>query len=185
MTPDKQVAALMLADPRRMRMLRSVRALQLPDCWVGAGFVRSAVWDHLHGRAPGEVGSDIDVVWYDPQRTGGAFDSAIEHQLARDNPEAPWSVKNQADMHERNGDRPYGSTADAMAHWPETATAVAVRLQDGAIEIAAPFGLEDLFALVLRPTPPFRGDKLPVFHGRIATKRWLERWPKLVIVTEP
>jgi hypothetical protein len=71
-----------------------------------------------------------------------------------------------------------------MAFWPETATAVAIRLHDGALEIAAPFGLDDLFGLILRPTPAFRNDRLPAFHDRIATKRWLERWPKLSLVTD-
>lgn len=187
MTPSEHFAALtalILADPHRMQVLRNVQALNLPDCWIGAGFVRSAVWDHLHQRAPAESTDDIDVVWFEPRRTGDPVDRAIERQLATVDPAPRWSVKNQAIMHLRNRDRPYRSTVDAMAFWPETATAVAIRLHDGALEIAAPFGLDDLFDLILRPTPAFRGDRLPAFHDRIATKRWLERWPKLSLVTD-
>ncbi len=187
MTPSHHFAALtalILADPHRMQVLRTVRALNLPDGWIGAGFVRSAVWDHLHQRAPVESADDIDVVWFEPRPTGDSVDRAIESQLAAVDPVPRWSVKNQAIMHLRNRDRPYRSTLDAMAFWPETATAVAVRLNDGVLEIAAPFGLDDLFGLILRPTPPFRDDRLPVFRDRVATKRWLERWPKLVLVTD-
>lgn len=28
------------------------RDLNLPDCWIAAGFVRSLVWGHLHQRKP-------------------------------------------------------------------------------------------------------------------------------------
>jgi len=165
-----------------MEVLRQVEALRLPDCWVGAGFVRSAVWDHLHGRAPGAGGGDIDVIWFDPERATPAADAAIEQRLAASNPSLPWSVRNQAGMHLRNGDRPYCSSEDAMAFWPETATAVAVRLRGDALEIAAPFGLDDLFDLVLRPTPAFSHDKRPIFDARVNTKRWRERWPRLTVV---
>jgi hypothetical protein len=83
-------------------------------------------------------------------------------------------------VHRRNGDAPYTSVFDAMRHWPETATAVAARLaQGGGIEIAAPFGLSDLFALVVRPTTGFRQEKHRLYLERISTKRWLEIWPGL------
>ncbi|PLC63479.1 hypothetical protein B9P82_13400 [Citrobacter sp. L55] len=69
-----------------------------------------------------------------------------------------WSVKNQARMHQRNGDYPYTSTRNALLHWPETATAIAVRLGKEGLDITAPYGLSDLFELRLRPTPAFEGE---------------------------
>ena len=48
----QRIADLLAADPSRMRVLTEVAALGLPDCWIGGGFVRSPVWDHLSGRAP-------------------------------------------------------------------------------------------------------------------------------------
>ena len=44
-----RLRALLLADARRPALLRAVAALALPDCWIAAGFVRNAVWDHLAG----------------------------------------------------------------------------------------------------------------------------------------
>lgn len=85
-------------------------------------------------------------------------------------------------MHQRNGDAPYRSTEDALRFWPETATAVAVRLTDNhRIETIAPYGLEDLFELRLRPTPRFESEKRAIFLQRVAEKRWLERYPLLHI----
>ena len=69
-----------------------------------------------------------------------------------------------------------------MRYWPETATAIAVRLAADRIEVLAPFGLDDLFAMTVRPTPAFEGTKRPVFEQRALKKRWSERWPQVVIV---
>ena len=67
-----------------------------------------------------------------------------------------------------------------MRHWPETATAVAARRTDqGGCEIAAPFGFDDLFNLVLRPTPRFEGGKRPIYLDRVEVKGWLRSWPLL------
>lgn len=180
--PD-ELRALVGADPARMRLLRLVRALRLPDCWVGAGFVRSLVWDALHDRPESPLPGDIDVVWFDPAQATQVRDAALEAVLRGQDGALGWSVKNQARMHGRNADVPYRDAVHAMAHWPETATAVGVRLDDaGAIEIAAPFGLDDLFGLLVRPTPRFSGDKYAALVERARDKRWRDIWPRLAIL---
>ncbi|MBI3516172.1 MAG: nucleotidyltransferase family protein [Proteobacteria bacterium] len=179
--PDFDLGAalvgLLHADARRLALLAAVEALALPDGWIGAGFVRAAVWDAGHGRPAADPADDIDVVWFDPTRATADHDRALEARLATLAPAVRWSVKNQARMHARNGDPPYRSTADALRHWPETATAVAVRRRDGALDWLAPFGLDDLFAMTIRPTPAFAGDRRTVVLDRVRDKRWLERWP--------
>lgn len=86
-------------------------------------------------------------------------------------------------MHQRNGNKPYHSTENALLYWPETATAIAVRMgRSGLIEVIAPYGLDDLFALRLRPTPVFAQHKLAIFSQRVAEKRWLQRYPCLQLI---
>ncbi|MGE4064285.1 MAG: nucleotidyltransferase family protein [Rhodospirillaceae bacterium] len=179
--PAERLSQLLLNHPQRMHLLGIVSAIALPDCWIGAGFVRSLVWDCLHGRTTSPIDSDVDVVWFDPARAMGALDREIEIRLNLIEPSVKWSVSNQARMHARNGDNAYCSTEDAIKHWPDTAGAVAVRLVGRRIEIIAPYGLSDLFSLTARPTPPFEGEKLSVFHARLQEKRWLQRWPQLVL----
>lgn len=165
-----------------MRVLAHVRDLGLPDCWVSAGFVRNRVWDHLHGFASSPWLGDIDVIWFDAQHATQEGDRSLESGLREQDSTLAWSVKNQARMHHRNGDLPYRSATDAMRYWPETATAVGVRLgQRGAIDIAAPFGLDDLFDLVVRPTTRFLGEKYPMYLERQRVKQWQTRWPQLTI----
>lgn len=179
-TQAAQVAAIIAADPLRRRLLRQVRALGLGDCWIGAGFVRNAVWDHLHGRACSPLDSDVDVIWFDHRRCSAELDRQLEQVLLAVHPGVKWSVKNQARMHLKNDDSPYESSADAMTHWPETATAVAVRLTaDDTCEVCAPLGLDDLLQLVIRPTAGFVGDKRPIFLERLGSKHWQGKWPLL------
>lgn len=157
-----------------------MRSAGLPDCWIGAGFVRNAVWDRLHGRPVSPLSGDIDVLWFDPMRTNPSNDRRIEAALRATDPSVEWSVKNQARMHLRNGDVPYASAVDAIRFWPETATAVAVRRSErDHCEIAAPYGLDDLFDLVLRPTPRFANNKRQLYEDRIQAKGWLDTWPLL------
>jgi len=186
MSADHEIllSSLIAGDGERMRLLGKVQALQLPDCWIGAGFVRAAVWDHLHRRVSTAPGEDVDVIWFDRKRAAATVDSEIEALLRAAEPSIDWSVKNQARMHLRNGDEPYTSAKDAVSRWPETATAIALRLTDGSVEIMAPFGLDDLFSMTVRPTPAFIGEKLPIFQRRVREKLWLERWPRLILASE-
>jgi uncharacterized protein len=187
MTPRKMesadnICALVARQADMMRLLRSVEELALPDCWIGAGFIRNAIWDALHGRTPNcALLNDVDVVFFDRANASAAFDAAIEDQLAARSPNLPWSVKNQARMHLRNGEEPYRNTAAAIARWPETATAVAVRLRQSRLELAAPHGLEDLIGLTVRPTPAF-ARRPEAIARRLRAKNWLARWPRLRIV---
>lgn len=180
---QKALQRLLSEDPGRMKALYAVQTLRLNDGWIGAGFVRDAVWDHLHGYGQRPVCGDVDVVWFDAARCTPDYDRHLEATLSQMTSTFDWSVKNQARMHHHGGNAPYHSTENAIRYWPETATAVAVRTGDtGLIEIIAPYGLADLFELRLRPTPQFADEKLPVFKQRAAAKRWLERYPMLQLM---
>ena len=169
-------------DPCRWHALGVVRSLHLPDCWIGAGFIRTAVWDHLHGLPATPPSGDVDVIWFDPLNADPSVDRALEAKLRLFEPNLDWSVKNQARMHGRNGDAPYVSSVDALRRWPETATAVAARrTSEDDFEVAAPYGLDDLFALIVRPTPCFLRKKHAAYLSRVRTKNWLEIWPNLRI----
>lgn len=82
-------------------------------------------------------------------------------------------------MHVRNGHSPYKNCYEAISYWPETATAVAIQLNyDSQIEYIAPYGLDDVFNLIVRPTPNF---DLTTYRNRITNKGWKDTWEKLII----
>jgi len=178
-----QLKTLIACDRERMRILRLVREVNLPDCWVAAGFVRSLVWDRKHARTHSPLPPDIDVIWFDKSRASPEIDARIETRLQQLDPTLNWSVKNQARMHVRNSDQLYTSAVDAMRSWPETATAVAARLSiDDILEVVAPLGTDDLFNLIVRPTPRFEKEKRLIYLRRLSEKNWQATWPRLNIV---
>ncbi|WP_108125141.1 nucleotidyltransferase family protein [Saccharospirillum mangrovi] len=179
MNPERLLAEWLLAEADRMAALTTLAAFNLPDAYLAAGFVRNLVWDRLHGYRQTTPLQDLDVVYFDADDCDASRDRALERALSEQWP-APWSVKNQARMHRRNGDAPYRSTADAMSYWVEVETAVGVRLNaDGALAFCAPLGLASLLAgeLTLNPKRPKPDD----FQQRLVGKEWKTRWPGLTI----
>ncbi len=177
------VLAAIAARPDKMAALGAVAALGLSDCWIGAGFIRGLVWDILHGFSRPTPIADVDVIYFDPVDRSRAAEAEIEAALAARLAGAPWSVRNQARMHQgKPGEAPYGSTWEAVAKWVETPTAVAARLDpDGGLELLAPHGVADLVGLIVRPTPHYhhRQDR---YLQRLAAKRWPETWPRLCVL---
>ncbi len=171
------ITELIKRDPLRQQALKVVAHLQLPQCFVAAGFIRNLIWDHLHNKSTPTPLNDVDVVYFDAKEQPNKQNLYYEHQLKIQLPSLNWQVRNQATMHTRNGDLPYKSTLDAMSYWPEKETAVGVRLnKNGEYEFLSAFGLEALLDLNITHNPK---RSLDTFEKRIADKDWLTHWPKL------
>lgn len=184
MKTEKEILSAIGNDEWMLEVLRAAATLKLPDWWVCAGFVRSKVWDALHGYAARTPLGDIDVIYYDENNLDEAREKDHERQLSRLMPGLPWSVKNQARMHEVNGLPPYRSSGDAISQFPETATALGVKvIERGELKLTAPHGLEDLFGMKVCPSPAFEKDErlMNVYRRRLASKKWKEKWPKVEV----
>jgi uncharacterized protein len=140
------------------------------------------VWDHLHHYNVKTPIDDLDVVYFDKGDLRKENEKRFEDQLKNHIPNLNWSVKNQARMHIWNNESSYEDLFDAIAKWPETATAIIMRMdEDNEIEIIAPHGLSDLFRLLVVPTQHFQNN-LKRYRERIEQKRWKENWPNLRII---
>lgn len=141
---EKDIVHLIRQDQWMMNILKTAHKLNLPDWWICAGFIRSKIWDTLHGFERTAL-SDIDVIYFDEQNIEAAEEKRLEKVLEDLKPGVPWSVKNEARMHLRNNLEPYVDTEDAIAKFPETVTALGVRLDDnGKLILTAPHGVEDV-----------------------------------------
>lgn len=152
-----------------------------PWC-IAAGAIRSLVWDHLHGF-PNVAPNDVDLVFFDPS-SPPENDLHIALTLQRYTGHLNWDVVNQAHVHKWSENRslaaPFDSLEHAMSAWPETATAIGVNMDaSNELHVVAPHGLEDLFGLVLRPSPYLR--TLQAFEERLSSKQFQRRWPKLTL----
>jgi len=179
MTEEAQrdrLLGLIAADEAAMAVLRLARSLDLPDWAIGAGFLRNRLWDDLTGARTRSPADDIDLLYFDAGDPEGGGEAAIEARLEAARPDLIWQARNQARMHRVNGDAPYADTQDALRYWLETCSAVAARLErDDRLTLLAPYGLDDLFGLVCRPTPAgVRRNE--AYRARMMAKAWDRRW---------
>jgi hypothetical protein len=178
---ENDITKLLEKDEWRMDVLRAAEALNLPDWWIGAGFLRNAIWDAIEGKESPPT-RDVDLVYFDSTNTEPEADWAYDEKMRIEYPFAEWEVRNQARMHYVNGFDPYTSAADGIAHWVETATCVAVKLEDNKLKYLFCHGTDDLFGLIARPVSQFKTKELmPLFYARIEKKQWQDKWPSLKI----
>lgn len=178
---EKQLIEIVKQDTYIMSILNAVEKISLSDAWVCAGLIRNKVWDVLHNITTPI--NDIDVIYFDTSDTTLEMEKQLEKELRFLLPNQPWSVKNQARMHRKSGFNPFTSSYDGVAHFPETPTAIAARLRNKELEIMAPYGLQDLFEMKVRPTSFYQKDKeyYSIYVERIKKKKWVEIWRSLSI----
>jgi len=180
---EVELKHLIAADRWMMEILATVERLELPDSWICAGFIRSKVWDYLHHYESRTPLGDIDVIYFDKANLSEKDEKKYEQKLREYLQNEPWSVKNQARMHVVNNTKPYQSSIDGVAHFPETPTAIGIRLNNGILQIAAPYGIQHLISGIVAPTPYFQKDTPmhEIYKRRIQQKNWISIWPKLQI----
>ncbi|WP_232568808.1 nucleotidyltransferase family protein [Photobacterium iliopiscarium] len=174
-------AVVIEADSIRMECLQAVRALNLPDWFIAAGFVRNAIWDHLH-HLPMTPLNDVDVVYFDPNDCSLATEAHYAALLQQQLPMINWEVKNQARMHLKHQHSPYKNSADAISRWVEVPTCVGVRLTvENQFIFTAAYGLEHNWSLHVSINPHY--PRPAVYQQRIRDKKWQVLWPRLKILT--
>jgi uncharacterized protein len=181
---EKDIIRLIKDDKWMMDILRAVKSLNLPDWWVCAGFVRSKIWDVLHGFKERTPIPDIDVIYFDDTNTEELEEKKLEIRLRNILPNIPWSVKNEARMHVVNNIPPYSSSVDAISKFPETATSLGVKLDEkDDIILVAPWGVDDVINLEVKPTPYFKESKelSKIYEERITKKNWKDIWYKVKV----
>lgn len=168
--------------------LTAVGSLNLRSWCIGAGAVRNLVWDFLHGFETPSALSDIDVAYFDASDLSSERDAQIQRRLSHLKPSLPWEVTNQAAVHTwfesafGHAVSPLHSLTEAISSWPEFATSVGITLRaDKTIEVIAPHGLDDLFAMIVRRNPA--RVSVAAYRERVEQKQYRKRWPKATVIS--
>ncbi len=74
----KAIVDLIRKDPIRLEALECVYQLELPQCYIGAGFVRNLVWDSLHHNVKLTALNDIDVIFFDADRLDSDYEKSLD-----------------------------------------------------------------------------------------------------------
>ena len=151
--------AVVAQSPRLRAALDICSAFTGAKLYLAAGAVVQTVWNH-HFGLPAEHGiSDLDIVYCNPADLSAEAEDRIANELTGQLALLDWpvDVKNQARVHiwyhaKFGYPIPAVTSIDAALRlWPTTATATAIRsTTPDHLEVLAPFGLEDLFAGIVR-----------------------------------
>jgi uncharacterized protein len=121
---------------------------------------------------------------FDPTNIDELEEKKLEEVLKTLKSNTPWSVKNEARMHIKSKMPPYSSSVDAISKFPETATALGVKLDEkDNLVITAPCGISDVVNLEVKPTPFFTETKerVEIYEDRITKKNWKSTWHNLKV----
>lgn len=175
--------AIIRADPDLMHLLFRLRSIRLPQWRLVAGCVYQTVWNVLTNR-PRRTGiKDYDLIYFDDEDLSWeAEDVAIQRvAAATQDCLGPVEVRNQARVHlwfESRFGCAYPQLVcadDALRCYASIVHAVGVRLEDnGQLDAAAPFGLDDLFAMVIRPNRKLDNAASHTSKARRAKTVWPE-----------
>lgn len=186
----RALATIIRADPVLMAVLRGMRELGLPDALLGSGAIYNTVWNALTGRPPLTGIKDADVVYFDDTDLSYEAEDAVIRRAAVQfaGIPLPVEVRNQARVHLWFPQR-FGfaypqltCSADMMLNFASKTHAVAVRLEaDDNLHIAAPFGLNDVFAFRVTPNATLPNREAHLRKG----ERAKAVWPELTIVPWP
>ena len=168
-------------------MLERAPALGVGEWWLTAGVLFQAAWNGLTGRPPGTGVRDADLFYWDRDVSWDAEDAVIRRaaELFADVP-VPVEVRNQARVHLWYADRfgtaapaPFADCRQAIDAFAAPCCSVGVTVADGGPRLYAPYGLDDLLAMVVRPNPRSPAPR-QVYETKAA--RWRAVWPELTVL---
>lgn len=189
-TQRRALEAIIRSEPVLMDVLTAVRDLGVPDAWLVSGAIYNCVWNRLSGRPSFYGVNDIDVIYFDDSDLSWEAEDRVIRQIETalvDLP-VPVQTRNQARVHlwyEQkfgNSFAPLSATRESLERYASKTHAVAARLDEAdLLELAAPFGLDDLFAFRVTPNPA--ADSRTTHTEKGARTRAM--WPEVTVVPWP
>lgn len=168
-----------------MELLKILENDGLENYYVTAGCINQTVFNYYHDYDIYYGIKDYDIVYFDKDITYEKEDIIIKrlnNKLKELNIET--DIKNEARVHiwyyEKYGIKrvPYTSVEDAISRFGATITCIGIRLEKGKLIVYAPYGLNDLFTMTIRPVK----KEFPKESYDERSKRWMSKWSKLTKV---
>lgn len=173
--------AIIKQCPEIIATLTACSKYGLPNYYLAGGAITQCVWNHLLALPLLHRVKDFDVVYFADESI--EIEKKHETRLKQNvSHTIPIDIKNQARVHEwypgkfGNPIDPYTCSEDSIQSWL-SAFAVGVRLENEQIKVFAPYGLQDTFAMHVRP------NKIAMSAASYLkmTTSFRERWPQIKI----
>ncbi len=154
--------------------------------YLAAGCISQSVWNYLSNRQITSQIKDYDLIYYDNTDISYEAEDVYIQKGSKLFSTLPIEVeiKNQARVHlwyEKHFGQKINqlkSCEDAINGWSTTVSAVGINKINGKINIYAPYGLSDLFGMIVRPNKLFTTKQA---YEKKVTK-WIKKWPNLRII---
>lgn len=180
------IEAAVMASPLLTRILERWDEIRLPDCWLVAGAVAQTYWNHVHRYPPLYGIKDVDIVYFDATNLSEAAEARHSDRIKQlfEDMDIEFDIKNEARVHlwyeQRFGYSipPYTDVRSAIESFPTTAGAIGIRPWSAGIEFIAPYGLDDLVKLIVRPVK----KQITAAIYREKVERWKRLWPELTVL---
>ena len=181
----KDLEEILFKNETLKEVLRRLEKSNLKNYYVGAGCINQTVFNYLHGFKIDDNINDYDIVYYDEDTSYEKEDIVIKYvEALLSDLNIKLDIKNEARVHlwynknYNENRKPYVSLEEAIARWGTTITCIGVRLEEGNIIVDAPYGLNDLFNMIIRPV------KIDFTEADYIKKvnKWKKNWPKLTIM---
>ncbi|GKU06954.1 fad protein [Fusarium langsethiae] len=170
-----------------MTVLTRAAEMKLPNWYLAAGALTQTVWNVVTNRDPEQGIDDYDLIYFDASDLSWeAEDAVIQRgkEIFKDIP-IEVEIRNQARVHlwyEKKFGRPcpqHISSESSMTTWGTNTALIGVRLRDyGEWDIFAPWGLSDMFRLIVRPNQQIMSEETYTKK----TERWIKIWPEITVM---
>jgi uncharacterized protein len=182
--------AALASNRTLMQVLDRAAGLDWPGWYLMAGCLYQTVWNVVTGQ-PSEAGIlDYDLGYFDTSDLSWEAEDAVI-EAGREvfgGIATPVQIRNQARVHVWYEQKfgvpcpPHESSEAAIDTFEATCACLGVRLEPGGVwRIYAPYGLSDVFNLVVRPNPVL--SPRHVYQAKVT--RWQRQWPALTVLPWP
>lgn len=186
-TQQQALREIIAQSPSLTDRLTRARDWNLPDWWIVSGAIYNTVWNHLTDRPDMYGVKDVDLFYFDEDRSYEAEDRLIRQAADRFPGTPPVELRNQARVHLWYPDhfgQPYPqltASHQAIDLFACKTHCIGARLTANGLALYAPYGLDDIFSFRLTPNPAL--DNRATHAAKAA--RQCALWPELTVVPWP
>ena len=153
--------------------------------YLAAGCINQTIFNYYHNYDLDYGIGDYDIVYYDEDTSYEKEDIIIKDLKERlKYLDLKFDIKNEKRVHiwynekYKTNRKEYESVEDEISKWGTTITCLGVRMENNKLIVCAPYGLNDLFNLILRPV---KIDFAKEDYEKKVTK-WTSKWKLLKVI---
>lgn len=180
----KKLIEIILQNPNVKAALDDPPFSDGTEWYIAGGSIYQTVWNYLLDRPLTAGIEDIDIAYFNLDISKDR-ELEIQADLCEKyhNLDIRIEAVNQARVHLWH-EQDFGyavspriSCEDSIKQFPSTVTSVGVTLRGRAVEVFAPFGLDDIFTMTARPN--ISSGLKGMYEGKL--RKWQSKWPGITV----